>query len=85
MIHAAQLKAMPANHDFARGEIEIPDLSPNPLKWVARWTGRDWMIKCAPAHHSFKDVFDRGKIVDVEKYIKTIQPCSPDAYNLYYR
>lgn len=83
MIHASQLRAMPANHEFAKGEIELPDLSPELLRWVAKWTGRDWMIRVAPARHNFAEVSQRGKIVDVEKYIKTIQPCDPEAFKLY--
>lgn len=85
MIRAEQLKTMPAGHEFAKGEIDLPELSPNTLRWVAKWTGRDWVIRVAPSRHSFREVSTRGKIVDVEKYIQRIQPASADAMALYFK
>lgn len=83
MISASQLREMPANHEFAKGEIELPDLTSEQLRYVCKWSGRDWSIRVAPARHSFQEVSSLGKIIDVEKYIKTIQPCDPEAYKLY--
>lgn len=83
MLHATQLKEMPANHVFAKGEIDIPELSEKTLRWVAKWNGRDWRLLVAPSEHNFREVELKGKVVDIEKYIQKIQPAGNDAMALY--
>lgn len=85
MINASQLKSMPANHVFAKGEIDIPELSEKTLRWVAKWNGDSWRLLVAPNEHNFKEVELRGKIVDREIYIQKIQPASADAMALYFK
>lgn len=74
---------MPANHVFAKGEIDIPELSERTLRYVCKYNGKDWRILVAPSEHNFKEVELRGKVVDIEKYIQKIQPASADAMALY--
>lgn len=83
MLKAEHLKSMPANHVFAKGEIDIPELSEKTLRWIAIWNQKDWRILVAPSEHNFREVELKGKVVDVEKYIQKIQPCSSDAMALY--
>ena len=83
MLYPHQLKAMPPRHEFARGDGEYPELSKEPIRWVAIWSGGDWSIKVAPATKNYKEVAERGKIVDIPKIIYQLVPCSDGAMKLY--
>ena len=83
MLRASQLKAMPKNHVFAKGDGEFPELSKEPIRWIAVWSGMDWCLKVSPATKNFKEVATSGRIVDIPKIIMQIMPCSLDAFKLY--
>lgn len=83
MLRAEQLKEMPPRHEFARGDGEFPDLSPDPIRWVCIWSGVDWCIKVAPTTRNFKEVAEKGRIVDIPKIIQQIQPATDAAMKLY--
>ncbi len=83
MITGSQLKQMPANHEFAKGDCEIPELHPELIRWVAIWGGMDWCIKVSAATKNFQEVRERGRIVDIQKFIQQIVPCDSEAMELY--
>lgn len=83
MLHANDLKKMPPNHEFAKGDGEFLELHPTPIKWVAIKGQYDWTIYVAPIKYSFEDVIKMGKIVDVPKIIYNILPCDSEAMKLY--
>ena len=83
MIKAEQLKEMPRGHQFAKGDGVFTDLSPDPIRWVAIWSGLDWCIKVAPATKNFKEAAERGRIVDIPKIVYQILPASDSAMELY--
>lgn len=83
MLRASQLKAMPAQHVFARGDGEFPELHKKRCRWVAIWGGFDWAIRFAPAEKNYKEVEKEGKIVRNPKNITNILPADSEAMKLY--
>ena len=83
MIHADDLKEMPANHIFATGDGDYPNLHPVPIRWVAVWSGLDWCIKVAERRFNREQVAKVGRIVDVPKLIYQLLPASDAAMELY--
>ena len=83
MLCASQLKAMPPNHEFAKGDGEFPELSKEKIRWIAIWSGHDWCLKVSPATKNFKEVATSGRIVDIPKIIQQIQPSNTEAMLLY--
>lgn len=83
MLKAKHLKGTPARQ-FAQGDGFFLDLHPTDrVRWVALWNGTDWRIRVAPATKNFKEVAEKGRVVDLPKIINQIVPCSEDALNLY--
>jgi hypothetical protein len=82
MLKAENLKGTPPRQ-FAQGDGTFPDLHKDPIRWVSLWDGREWTLRVAPANHNFKEVAERGKIVDIPKIIHQIMPCNAEAFNLY--
>ena len=86
MLHASQLKSMPPNHEFAKGDGFYPELHPTDrIRWIAVWDGSSWRIRVAPVTKNFKEVATTGRIVDIPKIIHQIVPCTEDAFNLYFK
>ena len=83
MLRASQLKAMPKNHVFAKGDGEFPELYKGRIKWVAIWGFFDWAIRFAPAEKNYKEVEKEGKIVRNPKNITNILPADSEAIKLY--
>lgn len=74
---------MPKNHVFASGDGLFPDLHPKEIRWIAKWSGLDWVIIVAERRFNREQVAKVGRIVDVPKLIYQLLPASDAAMNLY--
>lgn len=85
MLKAEHLKGTPARQ-FAQGDGFFPDLHPTDrIRWVATWNGNDWRIRVSPATKDFKEVAEKGRVVDLPKIIYQLIPCSDSAMELYFK
>ena len=85
MIKAENLRAMPAQHEFAAGEGIYPQLREDEIRWVAIWSGLDWCLYVSSPKYNKKQVRQFGKIVDahMKKLINDILPADEEAMALY--
>lgn len=90
MLTLQQLKDMPPNTVFARGEVEdSPDgvnmsNSGGILRWVAVRGGIwDWAIYCHYADRSWEFVKSQGDKIYGKTNIKKLVPCDDEAFKKY--
>ena len=84
MLDVAQLKSIPEETVFARGEGLFPRAYHQPIRWVAkRGIIHDWCIYYGLADWDWERVEKEGDKAFTPELIKDLVPCDKDAFEMY--